>query len=293
MNLFAANLLCCAFALVATTSVASAQYYGPRSDEHFVRQIPQAAQDVGIDEHLLARVPMNATFKDHEGHTVRLGDYFRGDRPVLLNLSYHSCPQLCSLVLNATLRSLKDVSWTVGTDFDVVTLSIDPTDTPAMSAQKRRDVLQRYGRSPAARGWHFLVGEQSQIDLVTRAVGWRSWFDEAQRQYSHPAAIMLLTRDGRIARYLYGIEYAPSDVRFGLLEASEGRSITTVERVLMFCYHFDPNNSKYVLMASRIMTLGGALTLLAVASMLTFYFRRERGRKGIQTANGPSLGPTG
>ncbi|MBK8168847.1 MAG: SCO family protein [Sandaracinaceae bacterium] len=293
MTLRAKAVLCVFAAVALATTQARAQYYGTRSDEHYVRQMPEQASNVGIDEHLLARLPLDAAFRDHTGRTVHLRDYFTGNRPVILNLAYHSCPQLCSMVLNATLRSLKEVAWTVGDEFEVVTLSIDPTDTPAIAATKRTDVLQRYGRAPAARGWHFLVGEQSQIDLVTRAVGFRSWYDPAQRQYSHPAAIILVTRDGRVARYLYGIEYAPQDVRFGLLEASEGRSISTVDRVLMFCYHFDPSDSKYVLMASRIMTLGGALTLLAVSSMLFFYFRRERGRKGIHQVNGPTLGPTG
>lgn len=288
-----ATVLCLLALSAFAAGSARAQYYGTRSDEHYVRQMPQEAQNVGIDEHLLARLPLDAAFRDHTGRLVHLRDFFHGNKPVLLNLAYHSCPQLCSLVLNATLRSLREVAWTVGDEFEVVTLSIDPTDTPAIAARKRTDVLQRYGRAPAANGWHFLVGEQSQIDQVTRAVGFRSWYDPAQRQYSHPAAIILVTRDGRVARYLYGIEYAPRDVRFGLLEASEGRSISTVDRVLMFCYHFDPSDSKYVLMASRIMTLGGALTLFAVGSMLFFYFRRERVRKGIQHVNGPTLGPTG
>jgi protein SCO1/2 len=241
---------------------------------------PPELTGVDVVEHLGGRVPLDASFLDTEGHAVKLGDFFDGKRPTLLVFAYHTCPMLCSLVLDATVRSLNDVAWTVGREFDVVSISIDPKDTPETATRKRAQVASSYTRakgSPA--GFHFLVGDETNIRKVTEAIGFKYNYDARQKQYAHPAAIYLLTPAGRIGRYLYGIDYPPADVRLGLLEASEGRSVSTVERLLLYCYHYDPQGKHYALVAMNVMRLGGALTVVLLGGLLGLMLVREKKRK--------------
>lgn len=251
--------------------------------------IPPELSEVRVEEHLGYQIPLDTEFKDHTGQTVRLGQYF-GSRPVLLNFVYYRCPMLCSLVQNATTDSLRNVDWTVGERFEVVTISIDERDQPQDASHKRTEVLQRYGREAAQRGWHFLTGTEQASERVARAVGFRYRWDSRQQQWAHPAAIFLISPDGKISRYLYGIHFEPGDVRFGLIEASEGRSVTTVEQLLMFCYHYDPQSRKYALLATRLMKVGGALTVLVFGTLLALLWRRERkktdGNQTNQTKDG-------
>jgi protein SCO1/2 len=241
---------------------------------------PAELEGVDIVEHLGGALPRDAAFRDADGKSVKLGDYFDGKRPTLFVFAYHTCPMLCSLVLDATVKSLNDVPWTVGDEFDVVSVSIDPRDTPETATKKRAQVVEGYPRAKgSAKGWHFLVGDEENIRKVTRAVGFQYNYDARQKQYAHPAAIYLLTPQGNIARYLYGIQYPPGDVRLGLLEASEGRSITTTERLLLYCYHYDPQGKKYSLVAANVMRLGGAVTVVALGSFLTIMWARERRRR--------------
>jgi protein SCO1 len=223
---------------------------------------------------------------------VHLGDYFDGKRPTLFVFAYHTCPMLCSLVLDATTRGLKDVAWSVGKEFDVVSVSIDPRDTPASATKKRDEVITKYGREGTA-GWHFLVGDEANIRRVTDAVGFQFRYDERQAQYAHPAAIFLLTPTGTIARYLYGIQYEPSDLKLGLLEASEGRSISTVERLLLYCYHYDPQGKKYAIVAMRVMRVGGVITMLLLGGLIATLWLRERrsSRIKLRVTSGPTSGP--
>lgn len=244
-----------------------------------VNTLPPELQGVGVTEHLNGSIPRDAVFRDHRGRRVQLGQFFDGRRPVLLNLVYHRCPMLCSMVLNATLRVLERTAWTVGEQFDVITLSIDPRDGPAEATEKRLSVLQRYRRPQAERGWHFLTGEEANIRRVADALGFQYRYDARQQQYAHPAVIFLLTPDGRIARYLYGIAFDPNDVRLGLLEASQGRSISTIERLILFCYHYDPQGRKYVLVARRVMQLGGVVTVVLLGGLLGTLWFRERWRR--------------
>lgn len=250
-----------------------------------VNESPRELEGVGVTEHLNAQVPRTAMFRDHTGRTVRIGDYFDGRRPVVLNLAYHRCPMLCSMVLNALMRTLTRTIWNVGDQFDVLTVSIDPRDTPEVAAQKRERVLRAYNRPTAQRGWHFLQGSESQIRQVTQAVGFEYRFDPRQNQYAHTAVTILLTPDGKVARYLYGLEYSPNDMRVGLLEASQGRSISTAERLILYCYHYDPQGQKYVVIAQNVMRLGGAVTVVALSAFLSVMWLRERRRK---TANSES-----
>ncbi len=277
--------------LLGTGLTARAQAWKPGS-----QAVPNTAAPelVGVDivEHLNQSLPRDATFRDTEGKTVRLGSYFDGKRPTLLVFAYHTCPMLCSLVLDATVRSLNDVSWTVGREFDVVSISIDPKDTSETATRKRAQVVGSYARAKGdVSGFHFLVGDEDQIRKVTNAVGFEYVYDARQKQYAHPAAIYLLTPDGRMARYLYGIQYDPSDIRLGLLEATEGRSISTTERLLLFCYHYDPQGKHYSLVAMNVMRLGGVVTLLAIGGMIAVLWARERRRRHLQPIAPP--GETG
>jgi protein SCO1/2 len=255
-------------ALVTETSVAGAQ----------VNTSPRELAAVTVTEHLGARVPFDARFTDHTGRQVTLGQYFTRGRPVVLNLVYHRCPMLCGMVLNAVIRSLKATVWSVGAEYDVVTLSIDPRDTLETAAAKRARVLEAYGRPSAERGWHFLIGPAAESRRVADAVGFGYSFDRQTDQFAHPAVTMLLTPDGRVARYLYGIDYPPTDVRVGLLEASEGRQVTTVERLIMYCYHYDPQGHRYALVAMNVMKLGGVATIVGLAGFFSVMRARERRR---------------
>lgn len=241
---------------------------------------PAQLVGVTINERLGQALPRDAALRDADGRAVKLGDYFDGKRPTLLVFAYHTCPMLCSLVLDATVRSLNEVGWTVGREFDVVSVSIDPKDTPETATRKRAQVVASYTRARGSpQGFHFLVGDERAIRSVTDAVGFEYSYDARQKQYAHPAAIYLLTPEGRMARYLYGIEYAPADVRLGLLEAAEGRSISTTDRILLFCYRYDPQAKHYAIVAMNVMRLGGAITVLAMGSLLAVLWARERRRK--------------
>jgi protein SCO1/2 len=252
---------------------------------------PTELQGVDVVEHLGGPLPLNAAFRDTEGKAVKLGDFFDGKRPTLFVFAYHTCPMLCSLVLDATVRTLNDVAWTVGHEFDVVSVSIDPNDTPESATKKRAQVVKSYARGGAAGGsvvgWHFLVGDEANIRKVTEAVGFQYRYDARQKQYAHPAAIYLLTPTGRLARYLYGIQFDPGDVRLGLLEASEGRSITTTEKLLLYCYHYDPQGKHYSLVAMNVMRLGGVVTLGAIGGFLTVMWARERRRRKERRVRDP------
>ncbi len=275
ITLFAVALV----GLLASSTSARAQSWKEGSGP-VPNAVPPELVGVDIVEHLGGQVPLGAMFLDAEGHAARLGQYFDGKRPTLLVFAYHTCPMLCSLVLDATVRSLNEVGWTVGREFDVVSISIDPKDTPETATRKRSQVVGAYARAKGATtGWHFLVGDETNIRQVTDAIGFKYNYDARQRQYAHPAAIYLLTPDGRIARYLYGIEYPPSDVRLGLLEATEGRSISTTERLLLYCYHYDPQGKHYAIVAMNVMRLGGVLTIVGIGALLGVMLVRERRRK--------------
>ncbi len=233
-------------------------------------------EGVGVDEHLLAQVPLDGSFTTADGARTTLASIIDGSKPVVLNLVYHQCPSLCSMVLEGLTTSLVQQTWTVGQQFDVITLSIDPRDGPQEARNARVRAFSRYPRSEARTGWHFLVGTAAEVARVAEAVGFRFRWDEATQQFSHPGVIMVLTRAGKVARYLYGISYPPQDLRLGLLEASEGRSINTIERLLVYCYRYDQHNSRYVVIAWRIMKIGGFLYAAILIAGLAWFWRRER-----------------
>jgi protein SCO1/2 len=234
-----------------------------------------ALKNVGIDQRINQPVPLDAAFVDEDGHDVKLGDYF-GSKPVVLQLAYFSCPLLCPQVLAGMTGALKALSFTPGRDFTLLVVSFDPADTPAVAREKRADALRRYGRPGAEAGVHFLTGRESEIKKLTQAVGFRYAYDPAIGQFAHAAAIMVLTADGRVSRYLFGIEFAPRDLKFALMEASQNHIGSVVDQVLLFCYHYDPTSGKYGFAITTAVRIGGALTVLGLAAFILLSLRRER-----------------
>ena len=253
------------------------------------REVP-GLDRVRVDEKLENRLPLDTELTTSEGRTVRLGDFFDGERPVLLTFSYHSCPTLCSMVLDATVESAKAQDWTIGDEYVAVNISIDHRDTPAKAAEKQREILEKYGRDVGGE-WHFLVGEEDDVKAVADATGFRYFFDGRVDQYAHPAALMLVTPEGNMARYLYGLRFDPNDLRFGLLEAAKGNSISTTEQILLYCYTYDPDEQSYVPVAMNIMKLGGLLTMLLLGGFLFILWRRERRRALAERPHRPSSSP--
>jgi protein SCO1/2 len=264
---WSAGTLACAWVLGCGLFVSA-----PRASAQ-IGVTPAELEGVDVSERLDRPLPRDAQFRDHTGKLVRLGDYFDGKRPVALTLAYHSCKVVCSMVLGAKVEALKQQAWTLGEQFRAVTISIDPRDTPAIAAKKRRQMLALYGRK--AEAWDFLVGDQANIAKVAQAVGFKYRYDERQDQYAHPALLMLTKPNGELARYLYGLEFNPQDVRLGLLEAAQGKSISTLEKVVLYCYMYDPIGARYVVVARNVMKLGGAITVVLLGMFLLVMWRRE------------------
>jgi cytochrome c oxidase subunit 2 len=239
-------------------------------------QRPAVLDEVGIDQHLNAAVPLDLTFRDETGKTVKLGDYF-GQKPVVLMLVYYDCPQLCNQVLSGFVVSLRGLKFVPGEQFNVVTVSFDPKESPDLAARKKDSYIKSYGRPQAAAGWHFLTGNEAEIKALASTVGFRYTWDEATRQYAHASGIMVATPDGRLSRYLYGIEYAPRDLRLGLVEASEGKIGSLADQVLLLCYHYDPTTGKYGLIIMNLLRVGGVLTLIGLMAMWLIFRAKNRG----------------
>jgi protein SCO1/2 len=235
---------------------------------------PELLKQVGIDQKLNQTIPLNLTFRDENGQTVQLAQFF-GHKPVILTLVYYNCPMLCTQVLNGVESGLKELQTDIGKQFEVVTVSIDPTESHVLAKVKQEMYVGMYGRPDAAQGWHFLTGDEPQIKQLADAVGFRYAYDPDTKQFAHASAIMLLTPEGKISRYFYGIQYPSRDLRLGLVEASEGKIGTPVDQVLLFCYHYDPATGKYGLLISRVIQAGGALTVLILGIAMLILFRGE------------------
>jgi protein SCO1/2 len=237
-------------------------------------------KDVGFDQHLDAQVPLNLTFTDEGGKQVKLGDYFRG-KPVILVLAYYRCPMLCTLVLNQLVDSMLKIPFVLSRDFDVITVSFDPREKPSLAAAKRVRYLERYGHPQAAAGWHFLTGNQDQIDRLTEVVGFRYVYDAKADQFIHPSGIMVLTPAGRISRYLFGIEYPGRDLRLALVEASASKIGTPAEQVLLYCFHYDPAAGKYTASVLNFIRLGGVLTVIALGVFVWLVVRMTKRHRAM------------
>ena len=238
-------------------------------------QKPSILDQVGLDQRLDQQVPLNLAFNDESGQAVQLQQYF-GSKPVILMLVYYQCPMLCTQVLNGFTGAMNGiVRFNIGREFNVVTVSIDPRDTPQDAAAAKKRYLQRYRRAGAAEGWHFLTGKKDQIDALAQAVGFRYAWDPEIQQYAHASGIMLLTPAGRVAQYYYGIEYAPRDIQLGLIEASKGKIGSVVDQVLLYCYHYDPRQGKYGAAVFNILRLSALATVLALGGFMLIMFRRD------------------
>lgn len=236
---------------------------------------PRLLLDVGIDQKLGGQIPLDLTFRDESGATVTLGKYL-GEKPVIFALVYYECPMLCTQVLNGLLRSLKEVRFDAGKEFQVVVVSINPREKPPLAAVKKRLYAGLYERPGTEQGWHFLTGEDSSLAPLAKAAGFRYAFDPETQQYAHASAIMVLTPAGTISRYFYGIRYPSRDLRLGLVEAADGKIGSPVDQILLFCYHYDPATGKYGLVILNIVRAAGLATVLGLAAFITLMFRRER-----------------
>ena len=238
---------------------------------------PAILSKVGITQNLNAQIPAALVFRDETGKPVRIGDFF-GKKPIVLSLVYFDCPALCTEVLNGELRTMKAISLDLGKDFEALTISFEPKDTPALARAKRDVYIGQYGRPEAADHWHFLTGEQQSIDALTNVAGFQYAYDSSIRQYAHAAAILVLTPDGRIDRYFYGVQYAARDVRLGLVEASQGKIGTLTDHALLYCYQYDPMTGKYGVMVMNVLRAAGGLTVLVLGFFMAMMFLRERRR---------------
>jgi protein SCO1/2 len=245
---------------------------------------PPGLKNVGMRQNLNQPIPADLAFTDDLGRSVHLGDYF-GRKPIILNLVYFTCPMLCGEVLSGLENSLRMMKFDVGKEFDVITVSFDPHDTPEAAAKKKADFLGRYNRPGADQGWHFLVGPQNSIDALTKAAGFDYEYDPKTKQFAHTAAILILTPEGKIAQYYYGIEYPPKDLRLGLVEAGAGKIGNVVDALLLYCYHYDPEQGKYSATILRVLRLAGVVTMLFIGTFIFVMLRRDSGHAT------PGVGP--
>jgi protein SCO1/2 len=241
---------------------------------------PPVLKDVGIDQLLNNQVPLDLEFRDESGRTVKLAEYFK-DKPVVLSLVYYGCPRLCTQVLTGLLGALKGLPMTPGKEFVNVTVSFDPRETPQLAAAKKAEYLGRYNRPGAEDGWHFLTGDEASIQALTKAVGFRYIWDPVTKQYAHAGGIMILTPQGKVSRYFYGIEYAPRDLRFGVIDASAGKVGSLADQIILYCYMYNPERGTYALVVMRLLRVFAGMTLVTLLALF-LYLRRKEKQKAAQ-----------
>ncbi len=257
-------------AIAALPALAAAQQMGIPA-----ATLPMMVQGVGIDQNLNAQIPLELKFKDETGQVVRLGQYFR-EKPVVLALVYYECPGLCDLILNGLTHTMGQVSLNVGSDYEVVTVSFNPKETWQLAQAKKANYMEKYQRAGAKEGWHFLTGDQASIKNLADTVGFHYKYDPINNQFAHASGIMLLTPEGKIARYFYGIEYKPRDFRLGLVEASANKIGSPADQVLLFCYHYDPTTGKYGMVITQVIRVLGTATVLLLGGFVFIMIRRDR-----------------
>jgi protein SCO1/2 len=267
----AAAVLACALALAASAS--------PSARAQRMEPLPQELEGIGIVEHLNERVPLDLAFTDEDGRAVRLGDYFHEGRPVLLSVVYYSCPMLCTLVLNGMTDAMKELDWTPGHEYELVTVSFDSRETHSLARLKKESYLSEYGRPGAGAGWHFLVGSPESVRALTEAVGFNYRWDEKGQQFAHQAALYVLTPEGTISRYLYGVMFEPRTLRLSLVEAGAGKVGSAFDQIVLYCFHYDETSGSYALAARNVMRAGGILTVIVLGSVLSRLWIRDRRRR--------------
>jgi len=271
-----AAILLCAMAASAAAQMAGGPNTGYKREVGMPSSaLPAPLREIGFDQNIGQRLPLDVLVRDEEGRSVKIGSYF-GQRPVVLIFAYYSCPMLCAQVINGLASALGVLSLEPGRDLDIVAVSFDPRDTPATAASKKAAYLERYARPGAAAASHFLTADQPAIDRLTQAAGFRYAWDEATQQFAHPSGVIVLTPDGRLARYMFGIEYGPRDLRLALVEASAGTLGTAVDTLLLYCYHYDPMTGRYGLQIMRALRVAGALTVALLGAFVVVMVRRER-----------------
>jgi protein SCO1/2 len=254
--------------LAAVPAVAHTGNEPYTKDEAFLKEI-------GFDQKLGAQLPLDATFTDETGKTVRLGEYF-GQKPVVMLITYYNCTMLCPLLLDGLVRTLRPVSFDIGKQFTVLTVSINPRETFSIAASRKDLYIQRYGRPGAEHGWHFLTGKADAIAALTEAVGFRYVYDKKKDEYAHASGIVIFTPEGKAARYLYGVEFSPRDMRLALIEAANNTIGNPVDQILLYCYHYDPLTGKYGVIIMNVLRLAGSATAVALGSFMVVMFRRDR-----------------
>jgi len=263
----------------ATAQMTGAPTAGYRSDPGMPSTtMPTALREIGFDQNIDQKLPLDATFRDETGKTVTLGSYY-GQRPVLLAFIYYECPMLCTQVLNAMTATISMMSLDAGKDFELVLVGIDPRETPAQAAAKKTEYLHRYKRPGAEAGWHFLTGDEPEIKRLAKAAGFRYAWDEQTQQYAHPTGLIVTTPDGRLARYLFGIEYGPRDLNLSLVEASQGKVGSFADQLLLFCYHYDPMTGRYGIYVMRTLRVAGVATVLLIGTFIVVMVRREKSQQ--------------
>ena len=270
------NIVALALLGICATSVSWSQA-APKIQpgEAIPNQKPSILDNVGLDQRLNSQVPLNLAFVDENGQAVQLQQYF-GSKPVILIMVYYQCPMLCTQVLNGFTGAMLGVRrFNIGREFDVVTVSIDPRDTAADAASAKKKYVERYRRPEVEQGWHFLTGKKDQIDALAQAVGFRYAWDPEVKQYAHASGIILLTPQGRVAQYYYGIEYAPRDIQLGLIEASKGKIGNVVDEVLLYCYHYDPRQGRYGAAIFNVLRLSALATVLVLVGFMLIMFSRD------------------
>jgi protein SCO1/2 len=265
--------ICGLFALLLSASVASAQAV-PSGTGPAAQNMPFVLRNVGFEPQLNAHLPLDLAFRDESGRNVQLREYFT-QKPVLLALVYYGCPMLCDQTEQGVVGALRMLSFNPGRDYEVVFVSFDPRETPDMAVQKKESAMTHFRRPETAAGWHFLTGSKDSIDALTKGANFRYSFDEKSNLFAHAAGIMLLTPDGRISRYFYGVEYSARDIRLGLVDASAGKIGTPIDRALLFCYQYDPTSARYSASILKIIRLGGVLTILALVAGMLIFRRRD------------------
>ena len=263
-------------ALIASSAVAQ-----PRPTDSGVpaSEMPAQLREVGFDQHLNEMLPLDVELTDEHGRAVRIGDYF-GKRPVVLSFVYYGCPMLCLQSLSSLAATLGVLAENPGEDFEVISVSIDPRETPALALDKKAHYVERSGKPSIARGWHYLTGTEASIRRLTKAAGFRYVWDQSLNQFAHPAGIVIATPQGRVSRYLFGIDYGPRDLRLAVLDASEGGISSPLEKVLLYCYHYDLATGRYSLAVMRVVQAAGAVTVFSLGTLIFVWTRRERRQAG-------------
>jgi len=270
------SLLAIALTLMSASAASAQGFYRQPNPGAASGERPDIIKDIDFEQRLNAQLPLDAPFRDETGRVVQLHEYFHHDKPVVLALVYYECPMLCTQVLNGMISSLRVLRYTAGRDFDVVAISFNPKEGPGLARDKKRAYVDDYGRPGTENGFHFLTGDPASIEAVTNAVGFKYKYDPRILQYAHAAGLTLLTPEGRVSRYFYGIDFAPRDVQFGLMDASALKIGTLTEKVTFLCYHYDPTTGKYGLLISRLLQIGGILTMATMGAFWFVMLRRER-----------------